>query len=409
MGNTSEDKMTSPIKNKKVILGITGGIAAYKAPLIARILKLKGADVYTVMTEAATNFVTPLTMQVLTNRPSYTQMFDDNPSKIPLEISHISLADLADLILIAPATANFIAKMAHGIADDILSATVLATQAQLLVCPSMNVNMLENKATLDNIDLLRSRGVHILEPDSGELACGWEGKGRLPEPERVVAEVQKILSIDDLSGINILITSGPTSEDIDPIRFITNRSTGKMGAAIVEAACLRGARVKVITGPVDIQYAPWAKIVEVRSAKEMLKAVQKNITKADVLIMAAAVADYIPASYSKKKIKKGEDISLNLKLSTDILSNIKDKKGGKIFIGFAAETDNISEYGRRKLDEKGLDLIVANIVGRQDTGFKFDTNTGIIISSSGIEERFEDTPKKMLAHKILDCIKEKIS
>ncbi|MEA3221558.1 MAG: bifunctional phosphopantothenoylcysteine decarboxylase/phosphopantothenate--cysteine ligase CoaBC [Thermodesulfobacteriota bacterium] len=409
MGNKAKGKMTSPIENKKIILGITGGIAAYKAPLIARLLKLEGADVYTIMTEAAANFVTPLTMQVLTNRPVYTQMFANNPTGIPLEISHISLADLADLMVIAPATANFIAKMAHGIADDILSATVLATQAQLLVCPSMNVNMLENKATQDNISILRSRGVHILDPDSGELACGWEGKGRLPEPERIVAEVQKILSLDDFSEINILITSGPTLEDIDPIRFITNRSTGKMGAAIVEAACLRGARVKVITGPVDIQYAPWARIAEVRSAKEMLKAVQKNITKADVLIMAAAVGDYAPASYSKKKIKKGKDVTLKLELSTDILSSIKDTKGGKIFVGFAAETDNISEYGRKKLDEKGLDLIVANIVGRQDTGFKSDTNTGIIISSSGIEERFEDMPKKMLAHKILDCIKERIS
>ncbi|MCD6569773.1 MAG: bifunctional phosphopantothenoylcysteine decarboxylase/phosphopantothenate--cysteine ligase CoaBC [Deltaproteobacteria bacterium] len=409
MGNTSKDKIISPIENKKIVFGVTGGIAAYKAPLIARILKLEGADVYTIMTEAATNFVTPLTMQVLTNRPVYTRMFANNPTGIPLEISHISLADLADLMVIAPATANFIAKMAHGIADDLLSTTVLATQAPIVVCPSMNVNMFENKATQDNLSILRSRGIHILEPDSGELACGWEGKGRLPEPERVVAEVQKILSLDDFSGINILITSGPTSEDIDPIRFITNRSTGKMGAAIVEAACLRGAKVKVITGPVDIQYAPWAKIVEVRSAKEMLKAVQKNITKADVLIMAAAVADYAPASYSKKKIKKGEDLSLKLELSTDILSSIKDNKGRKIFVGFAAETDNISEYGRRKLDEKGLDLIVANMVGRQDTGFESDTNTGIIISSSGIEEGFNDMPKKMLAHTILDCIKERIS
>jgi phosphopantothenoylcysteine decarboxylase/phosphopantothenate--cysteine ligase len=396
------------LEGKTVVYGVTGGIAAYKAPLVVRGLKRLGLDVHAVMTEAAAHFVTPLVLQTLTNRQVYTEMFPaGSPSN--QEIDHIALADRADLFLIAPATANFIAKMAHGIADDLLSATVLATKAPILVCPSMNVNMLANRATQENLDVIRSRGVHVLEPASGELACGWEGAGRLPEPSSIVAEVKKLLSQHDLAGINILITSGPTCEDIDPVRFITNRSTGKMGAAVVEAACIRGARVKVISGPVMTEYAPWATVIDVRSAQQMLAAVKENLAETDVLIMAAAVADYTPHTYSKSKIKKGEKTAhIELASTPDILATIRTMKESKIFVGFAAETENLKSYAQDKMIRKGLDMIVANRVGETDTGFAADTNSGVILSPEGVIYDFEHMAKEVLAHKILDLVKERL-
>ena len=396
------------LAGKNVVYGITGGIAAYKAPMIVRSLKMLGIEVHAVMTDAARYFVTSTTLQTLTGRPVFMDLFPETPAG-PHEVEHIALADRADLLLIAPATADFIAKMAHGIADDLLSCVALATRAPILICPSMNVNMYQHPATRENIDILKKRGVSVLEPASGELACGWEGAGRLPEPRRIVAEAKKMLYQKDLSGISMLVTCGPTCEDIDPVRFITNRSTGKMGAALVEAAALRGAQVKVISGPVCVEYAPWADVIMVRSAGQMLDAVRENLESADVLIMAAAVADYVPETYRASKIKKGDKLSaIALKPSPDILSTIKPFKNDTLFVGFAAETENLSDSARGKLINKGLDMIVANRVGEPGTGFAADTNSGLILSREGVLDHFEQVEKEVLAHKIFDFIKERV-
>ncbi len=404
MGNTDKTELTG----KTVIYGITGGIAAYKAPFVVRGLSLLGATTLCITTDSALEFVTPLALQTLSKHPVYSRMFPlDHQQKY--EIEHIALADRADLFLIAPATANFIAKMAGGIADDLLSSTVLATKAPVLVCPAMNINMLENKATQDNINILTKRGINILEPEEGLLACGWEAKGRMPDPERIILEVRKILTPNDLQGIRLLITSGPTCEDIDPVRFITNRSTGKMGAAIAEAACLRGADVTVISGPVNISYAPWAHVIPVRSANDMLDAVKDHIDNADVLIMAAAVADYTPKVRSSSKIKKGNEAMTSLELvhTSDILYTIRPMKENRIFVGFAAETDDLVKNASVKMNRKSLDMIVANRVGIEGSGFASDTNTGTILLPDS-EFRFENMEKTMLSDRILDLIRKRL-
>jgi len=400
------DAPYAPLAGRSIVFGITGGIAAYKAPLIVRSLTSRGALVDCILTDAAARFVTPLSLQSLTGRPIYTRMFPLDHQQA-YEIEHISLADKADLILVAPATANCLAKLAHGMADDLVSATVLATKAPVLLCPSMNVNMYEHPATRSNLATLGARGLKILEPDKGFLACGWEGKGRLPEPERIAAEVVKIINPQDLAGAKILITCGPTCEDIDPVRFITNRSTGKMGAALVEAACLRGAEVTVVSGPVALEYAPWARVINVRSASEMLTAVQEALPDMDVLIMAAAVADYVPKEYRGQKIKKGGSkmTALELRPSPDILATIKPLKGGRFFVGFAAETNDLKENALGKMKRKGLDMIVANRVGEEGSGFASNTNSGILISADGRQEAFEQMEKTILAHRILDKIR----
>ena len=404
MGCTDKKELAG----KTVIYGITGGIAAYKAPFVVRGLSLLGADVPCIMTDSALEFVTPLTLQTLSKHPVYSRMFPlDHQQKY--EIEHIALSDKADLFLIAPATANFIAKMASGIADDLLSSTVLATRAPVLVCPAMNVNMFENKATQENLNILSKRGINILEPCEGLLACGWEAKGRMPDPERIVLEARKLLTTQDLQDVRILLTCGPTCEDIDPVRFITNRSTGKMGAAIAEAAGLRGADVTVISGPVVINYAPWAHVIPVRSANDMLTAVKDNIENADVLIMAAAVADYKPKVRSSSKIKKGEAAMTSLEMAptSDILSTIGPIKKGRIFVGFAAETDDLIENASEKMKRKSLDMIVANRVGIEGSGFAADTNTGTILLPDG-EFRFEGMEKTKLSDKILDLARERL-
>ncbi len=410
MENPPENRIEKQQHNKTVIIGVTGGIAAYKIPAVARGLIAQGIDVYAIMTKSASEFVTPTTLSALTGHPVYTDLFS-RATSTGININHITLADSADLIVVAPATANTIAKLAHGIADNLLTSTILAATSPILVCPSMNVNMYTNKVTQNNISILKSYGMHVLEPGEGELACGWEGKGRLPEPERIVLEVKRILSKQDLAGINILITSGPTMEDIDPVRFITNRSSGKMGHAITEAACLRGANVKVITGPVNLEYAPWAKVIKVRSAKDMFNAVKEHLEWADVLIMAAAVADFVPSVYRKQKIKKLKSgmYKLELRSSIDILANIKDKKGKRVFVGFAAETNSVEKNAVEKLKAKALDLIIANKVGSKGTGFASDTNTGSIISQTGTVQRFNLMPKHVLAGRILDMVVEIMS
>jgi phosphopantothenoylcysteine decarboxylase/phosphopantothenate--cysteine ligase len=404
MGYTDKKELAG----KTVVYGITGGIAAYKSPFVVRGLSLLGADVICIMTDSANEFVTPLTLQTLSKNPVYSKIFPiDHQQKY--EIEHIALADRADLFIIAPATANFIAKMAGGIADDLLSSTVLATKAPVLVCPSMNVNMLENKATQENLNILRNRGINILEPDEGLLACGWEAKGRMPDPERIVLEARKILTRHDLEGIRILLTCGPTCEDIDPVRFITNRSTGKMGAAIAEAAGLRGADVTVISGPVNLSYAPWTHVIPVRSASDMLTAVKDHIENTDVLIMAAAVADYKPKIQRSSKIKKGEAAMTSLEMAptSDILYTIGPMKKGRFFVGFAAETDDLIENATEKMKRKSLDMIVANRVGIEGSGFATDTNTGTILFSDG-DCKFEGMEKTRLSDKILDLVRERL-
>jgi phosphopantothenoylcysteine decarboxylase/phosphopantothenate--cysteine ligase len=396
------------LAGKTVIYGITGGIAAYKAPFVVRGLSLSGATALCIMTDSALEFVTPLALQALSKNPVYSRMFPlDHQQKY--EIEHIALAEKADLFLIAPATANFIAKMAGGIADDLLSSTVLATKAPVLVCPAMNVNMLENKATQDNLNILAQRGINVLEPEEGLLACGWEAKGRMPDPERIILEARKIITPHDLQGVRLLITCGPTCEDIDPVRFISNRSTGKMGAAIAEAACLRGADVTVISGPVNIDYAPWAHVVPVRSASDMLTAVKDHIENADVLIMAAAVADYTPKVRSSSKIKKGDTAMTSLELAptSDILYTIGPTKKGRIFVGFAAETDDLIKNASVKMKKKSLDMIVANRVGIEGSGFASDTNTGTILMPDS-EFRFEGIEKTKLSETILDLVRKKL-
>jgi phosphopantothenoylcysteine decarboxylase/phosphopantothenate--cysteine ligase len=405
MGSSPGEDLTG----KTVVYGITGGIAAYKAPLVVRGLKALGVDVHVVVTDAARYFVTPTTLQTLSCRPVYAGLFPETPPGGAFEVEHVSLADRADLLLIAPATADFIAKAAHGAADDLLSCVALATKAPILLCPSMNVNMYRHPATRENIEILTRRGVHVLEPASGELACGWEGEGRLPEPGRIVDETRKMLYQKDFSGISVLVTCGPTCEDIDPVRFITNRSTGRMGAALVEAAALRGGKVKVISGPVHLEYAPWADVIRVRSAAQMLDAVREQLDGADILIMAAAVADYVPETCRGSKIKKGDRLTaLPLTASPDILSTIRPIKNDTFFVGFAAETENLSDSARGKLTGKGLDMIVANRVGEPGTGFAAETNSGMILSPEGVLDSFEQMDKGVLAHKILDFIRERV-
>jgi len=389
------------LKGKKVVVGITGGIAAYKAAEFVRLLVKEEVDVHVVMTENAQKFIAPLTFQTLSGNPVVSDPFallED------ATIGHIALADLAELVVILPATANIIGKIANGIADDFLSTMVMATKAPVLFVPSMNVNMWENKALQKNIQTLLEMGYPLLEPGEGELACHWYGKGRLPELNEVVEKMEDILSTKDLKGEQILVTGGPTQEPIDPVRFITNRSSGKMGYALAKMARRRGAEVILITGPAslplprrDIKFLP------VRSAEEMRKAVFNSLVGSSVVIKAAAVSDYRPKVISQKKIKKGEsETTLTLERTKDILEELGKKKGNRILIGFAAETEDLIANAKKKLKEKNLDFIVVNDVTRPEAGFGSDTNQVKIIYPSG---QIKDLPlmtKEEVSQLILD-------
>lgn len=390
---------------KTVVYGITGGIAAYKAPLVIRLLKKAGCEVVPVVTAAAREFVTPLTLQTVAEGPVYGEMF------APLtpgahNVEHVALAQRADLLLIAPLTANTLAKLATGQADNLLTCTYLATAAPTLLCPAMNTGMWQHAATQANLELLKQRGALVLEPACGMLACGVEGQGRMPEPEAIAFAAFKALSSQDLQGKRVLITCGPTAEDIDPVRFITNRSTGLMGACLAEAATLRGATITVISGPVALDYAPGVEVVKVRSAADMLAAVESRLESCDALVMAAAVADYTPAKRSAHKIKKGEMANLELGRTADVLATIKPLKGAKVYVGFAAETQNELENAQDKLERKGLDLIVANTVGQPGTGFAASTNNGALLAPGKAPEHFNGMPKTELADLILDRVKD---
>lgn len=388
------------LKGKEIILGVTGGIAAYKAVELLRLLTKAGANVHVIMTDAATEFVTPLTFQTLSMNPVSTSLFNLISER---EIGHISLADRADLFIIAPATANVIGKLANGIADDMLTTTVMATKAPVLIAPAMNVNMYQNPLYRENEAKLKGHGYLFVEPARGMLACGWEGEGKLQEPQVIFEEALAALTAKDLAGENILITAGPTREELDPVRYISNHSSGKMGYAIAVAARRRGARVTLVTGPTCLAEPFGVETVQVISALEMRQAVMDKVSGSTIIIKAAAVADYRPASRADLKIKKSaECLTLELEKNPDILGELGAIKGEKILVGFAAETEDLIGNAGKKLTEKNLDMVVANDISLEGAGFNVDTNIVKLLFRDG---KVEDLPlmgKLELAHIILD-------
>jgi len=390
------------LKGRKIVLGVTGGIAAYKAAELVRELVKAGAEVHVVMTRNAQAFITPLTFQTLSGNPVTTELFNLIAES---EIGHIALADRAEVLVIAPATANIIGKIAGGIADDLLTTIVMATKAPVLLAPAMNVHMWENPICQENIQKLRQRGYHFIDPEAGELACGYEGKGRLAEIPVILEEICVLLSPKDFSGEKILVTAGPTEELIDPVRFLSNRSSGKMGFALARAARRRGADVTLISGPTALAALFQIKYIAVRSAAQMREAVLKHLESASILIMAAAVSDYRPKQKAPEKIKKSKlPTALELELNPDILAEAGKKKNSRILVGFAAETENLLQSTRQKLEKKNLDLIVANDVTLPGAGFEVDTNIVKILDRSGKVEELPLMTKEDLADYILDRI-----
>lgn len=387
-----------------VVVGITGCIAAYKACEVVRELQKRDVDVWAVMTANATRFVTPLTLETLTHHPVFTDQFVLGEGS---DIRHISLADSADLVLVAPATANTIGKFAQGIADDALSTLFTATTAPVLVAPAMNVNMFRHPAVLENLSTLRARGVGIIEPGSGYLACGWLGEGRLAETADIVSAAMAALARRrDMEGETVLVTAGPTVEDIDPVRFVSNRSTGRMGYRLAEAARDRGARVMLVSGPTSVPAPARVDLVRVRSAEEMQKAVAQRVGEATIVAMAAAVSDYRPATVSPAKLKKTEGPArLELVRTPDILRALGAAKGERFLVGFAAETEAVVENARRKRTEKRLDLIVANDVSADGAGFASEQNAATLIDELG-EVPVPLASKRELADRIWDRVAE---
>ena len=397
------------LKGKTVLLGVTGSIAAYKAADLASRLMKQHAQVHVIMTENAAKFISPITFETLTNRKCITDTFDRNyPSDHPVEVEHIALAKKADLVIVAPATANIIAKMAYGIADDMLSTTLLACTCPVLVSPAMNTKMYEHPATQANLAVLRQRGVKIIEPSSGLLACGDEGKGKLPEPAVLVDHIlAEIACPKDLAGKKILVTAGPTRESLDPVRFITNHSSGKMGYAIAHAAALRGADVTLVSGPVSLTPPLGVKLVPITSAHDLFCAVTAVSAEQDIIIKAAAVADYRPVSVSDEKIKKADnDLSLSLARTEDTLQYLGERKSeGQILCGFAMETSDLENKARAKLKKKNLDMIVANNVKVAGAGFGTDTNVVTFITKDSTQQ-LEIMSKENVAMKLLDRLLE---
>lgn len=392
----------SNFTGKEIVLGVTGCIAAYKSVELVRQIVKQGGQVNVIMTESACEFITPLTLQTLSGNPVTTGMFDLYEEK---EIGHISLAQKADVLVISPATANSLGKVAGGIADDILSTVIMATKAPVLFTPAMNVNMWENPIVQKNIHALKSLGYHFIEPGWGDLACGSQGKGRLADVEDIIDEITRILSPKDFVGKQVIVTAGPTQEPLDPIRFITNPASGKMGFKISQALLHRGARVTLISGPVALSPPRNVNLIKVRTAQEMASAVEKFFDTADIVIKSAAVADYQPQQVSGHKIKKtAQTLRIELKRTPDILANIGKKKGKRILVGFAAETQDLLANARKKLQKKNLDMIVANDVSREDMGFGSDLNQATLMLSDGTIENLNPMSKDDLAHRILDRI-----
>ena len=389
------------LKGKTVLLGVTGGIAAYKAAALASALVKQHAAVEVVMTKNATEFVTPLTFEQLTGRRTMVDTFDRNFSH---QVEHISLAERTDLVIIAPATANVCAKLAHGLADDMLTTTTLACRCPKLIAPAMNTNMYENPVTQDNLDILRRYGWDVIEPASGRLACGAVGKGKMPEPEDLLQHILKYLAFPhDLEGKHVLVTAGPTQEALDPVRYLTNHSTGKMGYAIAKMAMLRGADVTLVSGPTTIPYPPFVKVVPVKSAQDMFEAVAENAPSADFIFKAAAVADYTPADYNDNKIKKKDgDLSIPLKRTQDILKYLGEHRiPGQVICGFSMETENMLENSRAKLHKKNVDMICANNLKVAGAGFGVDTNVITLITKDSCVE-LPLQSKESAANAILD-------
>ncbi len=394
-----------------IALGVTGGVAAYKAAELVRRLQQEKLDVQVIMTRAAQEFIAPLTFAALTGKKVITGMFgpdDAAPANVESAIEHIAVAQRIDLLLVAPATADVLGKFAHGIADDFLCTLYLATTAPVIVAPAMNVNMWEHAATQENLAALRARGVHVVDPDEGYLACGMTGSGRLAATETIARKVCEVLGLrHDLAGQTVVVTAGPTREDLDPVRFLTNRSSGKMGYAVADAAARRGARVVLVSGPTDLPTPEGVDWIPVRSAEEMRKAVREHAAEANFLVMAAAVADYRPAAAQSTKIKRGsERMMLELEPTPDILAELGREKGRAFLVGFAAETDHVAENARAKLARKGADMIVANDVTLQGAGFDIDTNIATLFLRDGREIPLPQMTKFDLANRILDQIIE---
>ena len=395
-----------PLQGKRIILGVTGGIAAYKATELASKMTQMGARVYTVMTANACEFISPLTFRSLTGHPVLTGLFDE-PQKG--KIAHVDIPSQADLFLVAPATANAIGKFACGIADDWLSTAALVATCPKIIAPAMNTNMYNNPIVAANVERLRSLGWQFVEPDSGMLACGTEGVGRLADPGDILAEVVSMFSAPavDLSGMKLLVTAGPTREPIDAVRFVSNYSSGKMGYAIAESAARMGAQVTLVSGPTALATPCGVKFVQVETAKEMLDAATEAYRDVNVFISAAAVADYSPKSPESGKMKKSSDeLSLAMQPTEDILKTLGRSKGERILVGFAAETDDLVENAKKKIVEKNLDMIVANQVFQEEPVFGSDSNTVTIITANGVAENWPRMTKHELASKILIHIQQ---
>lgn len=393
---------SSALRDRKIILGVTGGIAAYKSALIVRLLRQAGAEVQVIMTPAAERFISRLTLGTLSGRDVLIDLFPDDAEGGWTR--HVYLGEWADLMVVAPATAQTVAKLAYGFCDSMLTATALSARCRLLVCPAMDHEMYLNQATQINLERLRSFGHLIMEPEEGELASGIIGMGRLPEPETIVDEIASILSrpTGTLAGKKVVITSGPTREPLDPVRYLTNHSSGKMGYALAEAALDQGAEVVIVSGPVSLAPPSRATLISVETAEEMMNAVENHMD-GDLFIMAAAVSDYRPASVASSKIKKTDsDFSLHLERTPDILSHVCRRRGdGQVIVGFALETDSPVENARRKLDEKGCDFIVLNNPHDEGSGFGTDTNRVTILGADGSLDELPLISKKRVAEEII--------
>jgi phosphopantothenoylcysteine decarboxylase/phosphopantothenate--cysteine ligase len=389
-------------KPKTVVLGVSGGIACYKAVELVRLLVQDGFKVQVIMTREAMEFVTPLTFQTLSGHPVATEIFSLTQES---QIGHINLADQADLFIIAPATANIIGKVAAGVADDLLTTVIMATQAPVLIAPSMNVHMYENPVLQENVRKLKRLGYHFMEPLDGYLACGYEGKGRLPEPKDIAEAIQRLLKKKDLTRERLLVTAGPSHEPLDPIRYLSNRSSGKMGYALARVGLRRGAEVTLISGPTSLDPPAGVRLISVTTAADLRGAVLKEFPSATAVLMAAAVADYHPEKFAAKKIKRGKgSIQLNLRPNPDILRELGTRKNGQILIGFAAETEALVANAKRKLRDKNLDLIVANDVTQEGSGFDADTNVATILDRAGGVHPLPLMSKHELADRIYDYL-----
>lgn len=391
------------LRGKTVVLGVAGGIAAYKIPNLASMLVKNGADVYVLMTENAAKFITAITFESLTGHKCIIDTFDRN---FEFHVEHVALAKKADVLLVAPATANVIGKLAHGICDDMLTTTAMACQCPKLVAPAMNTRMYENPILQDNLMVLRRYGMAVIAPAEGHLACGDSGAGKMPEPQELFEEIcQAIQYPKDLLGKKILVTAGPTREKLDPVRFISNYSTGKMGYAIAKAAARRGADVTLVSGPVALTPPRFVNTIQVESAREMFQAVTERAGFQDAVIKAAAVADYRPSEVSPEKVKKGDgDMAIPLERTDDILSWLGEhKREGQFLCGFSMETQDMLENSRKKLEKKHIDMVVANNLKVEGAGFGTDTNVVTMITKDG-EEELEKMSKDQVAHRILDRI-----